>query len=342
MKQHLKMSFRIFLLFSFLGIMPLNKAWSQSQLDSLFNGRDTTAVIDSLMQGFDAFLDSLSKPKSMFNVSLGVGSGLFSFEDKSSVWTRSEKKWMYMPSLAYYHKSGLGLSAAGYVLPEAGKLNMYQWSVSPSYDLIKSKFSAGLAYSHYFTKDSVDFYVTPIQNELYTYFAWKKAWIRPAISVSYGWGSQTSFKKREWLRLARLLRQSGQYNINRKEEQSIEDFSVTLSVRKNIDWYDVISSNDNITITPVLLLNAGTQRFGFNRSYSLNNFSLEKINALPSNSSLSSGGDFALQSASAVLRASYMKGVFAIQPQVYFDYVLWDTTDRFSTVYSILLTLSFP
>lgn len=63
-----------------------------SKLDSLFAGADTTAVIDSLLNDFDAYLDSLSMPTSFFNISAGVGTGYFSFKDNISIGLNAEKK----------------------------------------------------------------------------------------------------------------------------------------------------------------------------------------------------------------------------------------------------------
>ena len=71
--------------FIFLLVFATNQANAQrNRLDSLFMNKDTTSVLDSLMADFDDFLDSLSKPKSFFNITVGAGTGLFSFETKNS------------------------------------------------------------------------------------------------------------------------------------------------------------------------------------------------------------------------------------------------------------------
>lgn len=312
-----------------------------SKLDSLFKNADTTAVLDSLFADFDDYLDSLAKRKSMFFVGVGAGTGVFSFEDKNSVYISNEKKLILSPSVGYFHKSGIGLSATGYALNDNGKFSFYQFSLTPSFDIIKRSFSTGISYAHYFNKDSLDFYTTPIHDEVFAYFSYKKWWVRPTLSFSYGWGSNTSFEEQKYRIWSRRLQQTRDYYITTKNEESVRDFSVTLSVRKDFDWYDVIAKNDNITITPVVLVNAGTQQYGFNTSYSYT-FNPIRVNSLPSNSSASDQTSFAFQSVSSIIRASYMKGKFLIQPQVLFDYYLLPTSSSaFNTVFSINLSLAF-
>lgn len=316
---------------------PVN---GQDKIDSLFAGRDTTAVLDSLMKDFDLFLDSISKPHSFVSVSLGLGTGLFSYEDQHSLAFSNEKKLVFMPALGYYHKSGFGLGAAGFMVNDNANLNLYQFALTPSYDYVRRKLSTGISYSRYFTKDSLDFYTTPIQNEVFAYFSWKNWWLRPGISMAVGWGSRTSYDKREYQRYLRLLQRTRSYYVTVRNDESVRDYSVTLSLRKDFDWYDVFGSLDNLSITPVLLLNAGTQQFGFNTSYSTSRNALVRINSLPSNSDISDVSGFALQSVSGVIRLGYLKGMVMVQPQVYFDYALWDTEERFNVAYSVLLALA--
>src|SRR5215467_4094458 len=120
-----------------VAIVLCKASFSQSgKIDSLFNSRDTTAVIDSLMKDFDKFLDSLSSPKSFFNIGIGAGTGFFSFENKSSFVTTTEKKLIISPSIGYFHKSGFGISATAFTINDNTGFNFYQFAFSPSYDLI--------------------------------------------------------------------------------------------------------------------------------------------------------------------------------------------------------------
>lgn len=328
---------KILVLLVFTVAMQPGFSQKGGKLDSLFIKGDTTAILDSLLKDFDLYLDSLVGRKSFFTINTAIGTGFFSFNDKNTVTVNTEKKLIFSPSVGYYHKSGLGVSAAGYALLSKG-MNFYQYSFSPSFDVIKKKFSTGIAYTRYITKDSLDFYTTPIQNEVFAYFSYKKWWVRPTLSLSYGWGSKEESELREAPWRLRLLR--NRYYV--KNVTSIRDFSATVSVRKDIDWYSVLAKADNVTLTPIVMLNAGTQTFGFNTSYSYN-FSPVRANSLPSNKEISDNTQFALQSACFALRGSFIKGRFLLQSQVLFDYFLQDLDDasKLSTVYSITAGISF-
>lgn len=329
----------LFCVITMLAVKPARA--QQSKLDSLFLNADTTAILDSLLEDFDDYLDSISRRRSLFMVGVGIGTGVFSFESKSTVFISNEKKPIITPSIGYFHKSGLGISAMGYGLLNDSKFSFYQFAISPSYDLISKKISTGISYTHYFNKDSLDFYTTPISNELYGYFSYKKWWVRPTISFSYGWGSQTAYEKQKYRIWSRQLQQLQDYYITIKNVESVRDLSVTLSLRKDFDWYGILSKEDNITLTPVLLANAGTQQFGFNTSYSYT-FNPVRVNSLPSNNSISDQTQFAMQSVSGILRASYMKGKFLLQPQVLFDYYLQPTeSNPFNTVFSVSVSMAF-
>jgi hypothetical protein len=325
-------------------VVAMQPAFSQNggKLDSLFSKGDTTAILDSLLKDFDSYLDSIAGSKSFFTVNASIGTGYFSFNEKNSVTVNTQKKLIFSPAVGYFHKTGLGVSASAFALLHNG-MNFYQYAVSPSYDRIKKSYSTGIAYTRYFTKDSLNFYTTPIQNELFAYFSYKKWWVRPTLSLSYGWGSKEEYQKRETTRLARLLEARRRYYVIVKNTTSVSDFSATISLRKDFDWYSVLFKRDNITITPIAMLNAGTQTYGFNTSYSYN-FSPVRANSLPSNNDISDNTQFAFQSACMALRGSYLKGRFLLQSQVLFDYFLQDLQDsgsKLNTVYSITAGLSF-
>jgi hypothetical protein len=312
------------------------------KLDSLFAKGDTTAVLDSLMKDFDTYLDSLNGHKSFFILNLGIGTGFFSFNDKNSVLLNTKKKMIFSPAIGYFHRSGFGLSATALGLFNNG-LSFYQYAFSPSYDCIRKTFSTGISYTRYLTKDSLDFYSTPIQNEIFAYFSYKKLWVRPSVSFTYGWGSSEQYQKRKVERLARLLSQTDRYYVIVRNTESVKDFASTISLRKEFDWYEVFGKSDNITFTPILMLTAGTQNYGFNTSYSYD-FSPVRANSLPSNKDISDNTQFAMQSASLAFRGSYLKGRFLLQSQILFDYFLQDTQDgdsRLNTVYSITAGISF-
>lgn len=298
---------------------------------------DSTALMDSLMREIDSYLDLMLTSKSFFDANIGIGSGFYNFEGPSSTYT-TEKKLLYAPSLSYYHKSGLAISGVAYVINDSSKLNAYQYAITPSYVYTKlRRWSLGVSYTRYFTKDKLSFYTSPLENEVTAYFNYKRWWLQPGIVVNYGWGSKTSFKKR---RLAVLSRRLGSdtYILVRNDE-SIQDLSTLFSVRHDFNFRKLITSRDHIVITPIMLISAGTQNFGFNTSFQsryavLNNYS-------PSNFNITDKRGMDFQSITFVLRLNYTLGKFYLQPQALLDYYLHSADDRFNTGYSLIMGVNF-
>ena len=121
---------------------------------------------------------------------------------------------------------------------------------------------------NYFTKDSLPFYTSPLENEVNAYFLWRKSWLQPGITASYGWGSKTEYEERiRYIKLLRL-RKRGSILIDRQTTEEIADFSLAASLRHSFYWMHVLGEKDYVKFTPQFVFSAGTQKFGFNRTTS--------------------------------------------------------------------------
>lgn len=298
---------------------------------------DTTIDYDQLFRDFDEFMDSILSPRSYFLMSLSAGKGFYNFENKSNYQVTTSKKLTYSPTLGYYHKSGLGITLNGYIVDDGAKMNFYQTGVTPSFDYLKNKdLATGISYTKFFTKDSLPFYTTPIQNELYAYFTYRKWWIRPMLALSYGWGSRNDYEAREVLIQDLRLRRRGFTYINTKE--TVSDFSVMASVRHDFYWLDVFTYRDHIRFTPQLTFTSGTQKFGFNQSATTYATSIRNTSNVLYNTDnfyLDDELKFQPLSLTLFLRTEYNLGKFFIQPQLAFDYFFPATTKQFNTLFSV-------
>ncbi|MBK7288976.1 MAG: hypothetical protein IPI78_01310 [Chitinophagaceae bacterium] len=298
---------------------------------------DTTIDYGELFQDFEAFMDSILSPHSYFLATISLGKSFYNFESKTNSSTKALQKLTYSPTVGYYHKSGLGISATGYIVDDGVNKNLYQSSISPSFDYLKNKaIAAGISYTRFITKDSLPFYTTPLQNELYGYFTYRKSWIRPTVAVSYGWGSRSDYSEREEQLIDIWLRRRGYTYIN--TEESISDFSLTTSIRHDFYWLDVLTYKDHIRFTPQLSFTSGTQKFGFNQK------SNTYVTKLPNNSSVLYNSDnvylddklkFQPLALTMNFRGEYSIGKFFVQPQFALDYYFPATTDNFSSYFSI-------
>ncbi|MBK9568863.1 MAG: hypothetical protein IPQ06_07405 [Chitinophagaceae bacterium] len=298
---------------------------------------DTSVDLDDLFQDFDAFMDSILSPHSYFLASLSMGKGYYNFESKDGSIIASSKKLTYSPTLGYYHKSGVGMTGTGYLVDDGSHINFYQFALTPSYDYLKNKsFATGISFTKFFTRDSVPFYTTPLQNELLGYFTVRKWWFRPMLSMSYGWGSRTDYLQREDLIQDLRLRRRGFTYINTKE--SITDLSMTVSVRHDFYWLDAITYKDHFRFTPQLAFTSGTQKFGFNQSS--NTYATvirNNSNVLYSTENIYLDDKLKFQplSLTMYLRGEYSIGKFFIQPQLTLDYYFPATSKNFNSLFTI-------
>lgn len=304
---------------------------------------DTTLNYDELFQDFDAFMDSILSPHSYFLASVSFGKGYYNFEQKTSSIIQSEKKLTYSPTIGYYHKGGLGITATGYILDDGTNMNFYQGAVTPSFDYLKNRsFATGLSFTKYITKKNLSFYTSPLQNELYTYFIYRKAWIRPMLAMSYGWGSRTDYQSRESLIQDIRLRRRGFTYINTQE--TVSDFSVLASVRHDFYWLDVFTYKDHIRFTPQVTFTSGTQKFGFNQT--ANTYATlvrNNSNVLYSSENVYLDDELKFQplSLTMFLRGEYSLGKFFIQPQFAMDYYFPAEANNFNALFSINIGCMF-
>ena len=315
------------------------------KLDSLFARADTTAVMDSLMNGFDAFLDSLSQPKSFLSVSVGIGNRTFSIKNNSlNTQEATTDKLSFTPTIGYYHKSGWGLGVTGFLSTLNDKLSFYQYAITPSYDYIGEKISAGISYTRYFGKDTATLNASPYENDLYGYFNFRHHSWRYGIAVGYATGSfsdklsykdsvlryNTILQRLEWFR----------YNVTVNSVNKIQDFSVSASVRKDFDWEAVFSKNDNLTLSFTAYIVGGASKIKTNTNI---NATKRKITLARFRRSYESADGNNLQFQSAALSASlyYSIGKFNLQPIWFMDYYFPDSDKKFNQVFSFTLGFNF-
>ncbi len=304
---------------------------------------DTSLDYDDLFNDLKSFMDSLLRPRSYFQVNVSASSGYFNFKEKNNTRLYVDKKIIYAPSVAYFHKSGLGLTVSGNLVDDEKQLNFYQYAINPSIDFLNSrKLIGGIGYTRYITKDSLPFYTTPIKNELSAYITWRKPWLQSSLSANYGWGSledlkeRLSFIERLWLR-RRLINFLS-------ENETVSDFSLSASFLHNFYWLQIFSKKDNIRLTPQVQFTSGTQRYGLNQP--LNNTTNNKItrtNALTNARELmlDNKKEFKPVSLSLIVKTEYGFGKFFIQPQFILDYYFPAKNEQLSTLFSINAGLSF-
>jgi hypothetical protein len=299
---------------------------------------DTTFTdYDELFSELDALIDSLTAPRSFTLFNIGIGQSFLTYETKSGTATETKRRFAYAPSIGYYDRTGFGVGVGAALVNDGTGMNPYQFSVTGSYDYQQNKsFITGTSLTHYFTKGDLPFYTSPLQNELYGYFTYRKLWFKPSVGVSYGWGSRDDFEEREEQIQNIQLAQKGFTRINIKE--SITDLNITASIRHDFYFLDALSNHDYLRITPQFSFASGTQQFGFNQTS--NTFATVRRtgrNVLYSTENIALDNQLYFQpiSLTAFLKTEYAKGKFYFQPQIMVDYYFPASTNNFTTAFMI-------
>jgi hypothetical protein len=332
----------------FIGILLIMSQMGFAQrnrLDSLFAKGDTTAVMDSLMMGFDAFLDSLAQPKSFFSASVGMGNRTFSIKNNSlNTQEATTRQLSFSPTLGYYHKSGLGISATGFLANLGNSFHFYQYAITPSYDYISQKLSAGISYTRYLGKDTATLNASPYDNDVYGYLNIHHNNWRYGIAAGFATGNfndKLSYSDSVY-RYINLLQRYGWVHITKTIESTnrIKDFSLSASLRKDFEWYGVLTKKDNITVSITTYLVTGISRIktSTNINYATKRLTLSKFNRSYSSAD---GNGFQLQSAALSASIFYTIGKFNLQPIWFMDYYFQDTDKKFSQVFSFAFAYNF-
>ena len=320
----------------------VNLCSAQKNKDSI--AIDTSFIdYDELFSELDALIDSLTSPRSFTMFNLAMGQAFLTYEGKSenSV-AETKRKFLYAPSIGYYDKTGLGLSIGTLVVNDGTGVNPYQFSVTGCYDYLQNKsFITGLSLTHYITKGDLPFYTSPLQNEVYGYFSYRKLWFKPSVALSYGWGSRDGVEERDEQIQEINLTRNGFTRINTRE--SVIDFNLIASVRHDFYFLKCLSS-DYIRITPQISFISGSQQFGFNQTsntYATVRRTGRSILYNTENVTLDNQFYFQPISLTTFLKTEYAKGKFYFQPQLILDYYLPGTSNNFAAAFLINAGLVF-
>lgn len=320
------------LLLSFVFICTINLSAQTSNekkvLDSLEDAKLFLALLDSLDE----------KPTSYFNVSLGVGNGSFSVNNNSVNATQAQvNKLYYTPSIAYHHKSGVGISITPYFTTIDGNLKTYQTAITPSYDYESNKISTGISFTKFIADTKSYTSNSTYQNDLYAYFKSTKSYIQPILTIGYASGTFNEISFRDSLKLPNRT-----IAIFDSTKNDIKDFSVSLGIEHVFNFDSVFTKKGTLTFTPQIVVNAGAEKFKSTITNRRAAAAVATGNRRLKSLTQSANSPFAFQSIAFSLSADYYIGNFIISPNFYIDYYLPATTQkRLSNVFSFSVGYAF-
>lgn len=305
------------------------KTSRQAEIDTSFTDYDV------LFNDLNSFLDSLTVPRSFIIANVGFSTGYYNFSTKESYVAEPIKKVLISPSISYFSKTGLGIGGSVSVVHDGQKLNPYQFAITGSYDYLKNrKFLTGISLTRFFTKSNVPFYTSPLQNGAFAYFTYRDLIIKPTISVNYGWGTRSAYTERKELINAIRLKKRGYTRVNTLE--SINDLTITASIRHDFYWLNVFSEKEYMRLTPQVSFISGTQKFGINQSsdtYGIVKGTGANILFNSESSYLDDSQYFQPLSLAGFIKTEYSKGKFFVQPQFMVDYYFPAKDGNFGTAF---------
>ncbi|MFZ4058115.1 MAG: hypothetical protein ACOYKE_08235 [Ferruginibacter sp.] len=294
---------------------------AQQKVDTVrLSAQDSITILNELA----ALLNQSSKATSYFSVNVEVGNQLFSIRNKSLNSRQAERTMVFTPSIGYFHKSGLSISANTSLLNDQNTFGPVQFAINPAYDLPNNKnIALGLSYTHYWVKDSYSSYASPIQHDLYGSFQYKKKWLQPGLALGYSSGKYNELRTKDTV-----------INGNRKIfydsiTYALNSFTMMLSVAHSFEWEKVLNEQDNLVFTPSILFNLGAGKTSI--SHITNAPLLFRILNRRGRIPKLQTDKFQPESIGVDLNLQYYIGKFSIEPEWYLDYYVASTTgNRFT------------
>ena len=301
----------------------------------------STLKNDSLLAELRSLLDSIDQRGSFFSVTGSVSNRLFSTKNYAfnSQQTNSGIS-VFMPSLAYVHQSGFGISATGFVRSFSGTPTIYQTALSPSYDKITRKLMYGISYAYYIKKQDPAILVTPYNHEMYAYIQDRKTWLRPSLAIGWATGAYEDISSFTDNRLGVPIRVTDTSLIR------LTDLSLSAAVSHTFSFQNVFSKKAILTLIPQLSLIGGVQSYSSETKSSVRvirprSEELRRVRRVYRISS-DNGSSMSLQTAAFSTNISWYKGLVSLSAGYFLGYYFENTaTTRVSHIFNFSAGLTF-
>lgn len=326
----------LLLCFSFIASLAV------AQTDSL--SKEDKRLLDSMFKN-DEFFKLMKKDKNYLDISIGFGNGEFSAHNNAANATGVDKQLIYTPGITYRLKNGLSFGIAAFVTGDSsGKPEIYQTGLTAGYDYYGKTVYAGGSYTRYVSNQNKYNSKSIYQNDLSAYVKLAKGLFQPGIMLGYVDGkykemNYVSFKRTIHLPNPPPNGRDTIITITGKDstDNKTSYFSAAATVGHDFYFYNVFSKRDELDFIPTLILNMGSDKLTqthTNRLFDRPAFSKRKKSDY--------SNKFQVQSVAASFDLTYMIKKFFIQPVLYLDYYLPETTEnRFSAIFSVTTGFSF-
>ncbi|MBP6431613.1 MAG: hypothetical protein KA319_07600 [Ferruginibacter sp.] len=333
---------KLYLCLCFLAI----SFWANAQVDTALSAKDK-AVLDSMIKSADDLLDFIDdSSRNYLDVSIGFGNGTFSTQNQAVNATGYTNQLVLTPALFYYFKSGFNVGLTTFLTNENSKLSLYQTGALVGYGYDGDKISTGISYTRNFGDNKKYNGKSIYQNEVFGYFKYTKPFIQPGISLGFANGNYKLAEFVSFLKTVPLFNPRRDTTILIKGTDSTANktqyLSISISAEHQFEFENIFTNNDVITITPMVMLNMGSDKLTENHTNNLFANRPRLAAKYLSRKKTSQTNKMQLQSIASSINITYGIGKFYLQPNLYFDYYLPKTTEqRFSSIFSFTAGFSF-
>jgi hypothetical protein len=301
-------------------------------------------ILDSMFNSDEFVKLYLNHNKSYFDVSAGVGNGIFSIKNNAlNAGQAQTNKLFYTGTAAYFHKTGLAISATGFLAHDDGNMHLFQYAVSPSYNYNGKHFAAGVSFTRFIEGADAGFEISPFKNDLYASVIYKKTWIQPGLAVGYSFGKQVEYYDSSFWFYPQPPAEPRIIHLRDTITTRLSSLMLTFSATHKWSFWELLGKKDGLLLQPTILLNAGSQKWNTVHANRIFNNFPRLAERLKRRFGDGSGSDkFKFQSIGFSAAATYYFGKFYLQPRLYLDYYLPSTTeDRLTSLYSVTAGFSF-
>ncbi len=299
---------------------------------------------DSIEKELDDFLklfDSVQQPKSYFLVGVGIGNTQFSVKNISLNTQQTTSNLSIIPTLGYSHKSGISLTYNNYLLLEEKSIQLLQHSLTFAYDNVGSKaVDYGISFTRFMGKKEFVNTSSPYDNDLLAYVNRKEGYFQPGVMVGFSAGKYRETSR--YLDSQYVIYPGPGYRyfyVNDTSTIRIRDLTIIPYLQSEFEW-NGIGKKDLIVFKPSLLFISGVNKFMIDSKGRRSVLQYPRLGRSYSESASQSSG-FNLQSLGLSLDATWYIGKFYINPQVYFDYYLLSSENKFNTLYTVQAGIMF-
>lgn len=298
---------------------------------------------DSLINELRGMLDSLRTQKSFFSVNTSFSNRLFSTNNNVlNAQQSSTGATAFIPSVSYFHKSGLGIGVMGYVRNIDNAVRWYQTAITPSYDKVAKKLMYGISYSYYAKSKLQDpSRVSPFNHDVYGYIQGRTTWLRPSLSVGYGDGNYM-----DSYIVPRRMPNGMVMNVLDTYKVHIKDFSINTGISHSFVKSSFLLKNDLFSFMPQISIISGIQSTTSESLKSRERFRNEMEDRKRMEQfyrvSQTSGSGFGIRTAAVSANISWFKDAISISTGYFLGYYFQSTsTNKFSNIFNLTAGVTF-